>query len=118
VVEEIIGFLPYEMSGQRKVNSTLVIDSEECGGFLGTLAGGSRNITAAELNPCIVSTVWKFDELARYLYDRNEINTFIDHGTRFISSSNSKFYMIAIKLVNSGSTAYIDIRYLKIIFVM
>jgi hypothetical protein len=49
VVEEIHGFLLYEMSGQRQVNSRLVIGSEG-GGVLVTLAGGSRNITAEELN--------------------------------------------------------------------
>jgi hypothetical protein len=35
------------------------------------------------------------------IYDRNEVNTFIDDGRRFISSSDSKYDMIVIKLVDS-----------------
>jgi hypothetical protein len=58
VVKETHGFLPYEMAGQRKMNSTVVIGSEEGGGVLVTFAGRFRNITAAEPNPSIVSTVW------------------------------------------------------------
>jgi predicted membrane-bound spermidine synthase len=100
-LKKYMDFLPYEMSGQRKVNSTLVIGSGGGGDVLVALAGGSRNITAVELNPSIVSTVRKFGEAAGNIYDRNEVNTFIDDGRRFISSSNSKYDMIVIKLVDS-----------------
>src|SRR5919108_496796 len=65
------------------------------------LAGGSKNITAVELNPLIISKAKEFGKSAGNLYERKEVNVFIDDGRRFISSSNSKYDMITIKLVDS-----------------
>jgi predicted membrane-bound spermidine synthase len=100
-LKEYMDFLPYEMADQRKVNDTLVIGSGGGGDVLVALAGGSNNVTAVELNPSILSTVRKFGEAAGNIYDRSEVNTFVDDGRRFISSSNSKYDMIVIKLVDS-----------------
>ena len=44
-------FLPYEIS---KTNSTLVIGSGGGEDVLTSLAGGSRNVTAVEINPLII----------------------------------------------------------------
>jgi len=100
-IKEYMDFLPYEMSGQRKINNTLVIGSGGGGDVLVGLAGGSKNVTAVELNPSIVTIVKKFGNLAGNLYDRKEINLFIDDGRRFVASSDSKYDMIVIKLVDS-----------------
>lgn len=100
-LKEYMDFLPYEMSGQRQIYNTLVIGSGGGGDVLVGLAGGSKNVIAVELNPSIVTTVKQFGKLAGNLYERKEVNLFIDDGRRFISSSNSKYDMIVIKLVDS-----------------
>lgn len=49
----------------------------------------------------IVSTVRGFGDKAGNVYDRSDVELFIDDGRRFISSSSSKFDTITIKLVDS-----------------
>lgn len=97
-VREYMDYLPYELS---KANNTLVIGSGGGEDVLIALAGGSKNITAVELNPLIISKAKEFGKSAGNLYERKEVEVFIDDGRRFISSSNSKYDMITIKLVDS-----------------
>src|ERR687894_576861 len=91
-------YLPYEL---LKANSTLVIGSGGGEDILIALAGGSKNVTAVEINPLIISKAKEFGRLAGNLYDRKEVDVYIDDGRRFISSSNSKYDIITIKLVDS-----------------
>jgi hypothetical protein len=65
------------------------------------LAGGSKKVTAVEINPLIISKAKQFGNSAGNLYERKDVKLFIDDGRRFISSSNSKYDMIIIKLVDS-----------------
>jgi hypothetical protein len=97
-VRQYMDYLPYEL---LKANNTLVIGSGGGEDVLIALAGGSKNITAVELNPLIISKAKEFGKSAGNLYERKEVNVFIDDGRRFISSSNSKYDMITIKLVDS-----------------
>jgi hypothetical protein len=97
-LKRYMDYLPYELS---KVNDTLVIGSGGGEDMLIALAGGSRNITAVELNPLIISNAKQFGKLAGNLYERKDVNLSIDDGRRFISSSNSKYDVIMIKLVDS-----------------
>jgi predicted membrane-bound spermidine synthase len=97
-IKEYMDYLPYEL---LKANNTLVIGSGGGEDLLIALAGGSKNITAVELNPLIVSKAKEFGKSAGNLYDRKEVELFIDDGRRFISSSNSEYDMITIKLVDS-----------------
>jgi hypothetical protein len=97
-LKRYMDYMPYELS---KVNDTLVIGSGGGEDILIALAGGSKNITAVELNPLIISNAKQFGKLAGNLYERKEVNLSIDDGRRFISSSNSKYDMIMIKLVDS-----------------
>lgn len=99
-IKEYMDFLPYEMSG-HKINDTVVIGSGGGGDVLVALAGGSTNVTAVELNPSIVTTVKKFGSAAGNLYDRDNVTLFVDDGRRFVGSSDSKYDMIVIKLVDS-----------------
>jgi hypothetical protein len=93
-------YMPYEMSNSN--NSTLIIGSGGGEDILVALAGSSKNITAVELNPLIVSSAKRFGgSSAGNLYDRKDVHLFIDDGRRFISSSNSKYDKIVIKLVDS-----------------
>lgn len=99
-IKGYMDFLPYEMSS-HKINHTLVIGSGGGGDVLVALAGGSKNVTAVELNPSIVTTVKKYGMAAGNLYDRNDVSLNIDDGRRFVGSSNSTYDMIVIKLVDS-----------------
>ena len=97
-VRQYMDYLPYEL---LKANSTLVIGSGGGEDILIALAGGSKNVTAVEINPLIISKAKEFGKLAGNLYDRKEVDVYIDDGRRFISSSNSKYDIITIKLVDS-----------------
>jgi predicted membrane-bound spermidine synthase len=99
-IKGYMDFLPYEMS-THKINHTVVIGSGGGGDVLVALAGGAKNVTAVELNPSIVTTVKKYGSAAGNLYDRNDVSLYIDDGRRFVSSSNQKYDMIVIKLVDS-----------------
>jgi hypothetical protein len=97
-------YLPYEIAKTNNNDSsnTLVIGSGGGEDILVALAGGSKNVTAVELNPLIVSAAKRFGgSSAGNLYQRNDIHLFVDDGRRFISSTNSKFDKIVIKLVDS-----------------
>jgi hypothetical protein len=97
-VRQYMDYLPYEL---LKANNTLVIGSGGGEDVLIALAGGSRNITAVELNPLIISKTKEFGKSAGNLYERKEVNVVIDDGRRYISSSNSNYDIITIKLVDS-----------------
>lgn len=93
-------YLPYEIS--KNNNSTLVIGGGGGEDILVALVGSSKGVTAVELNPLIVSAVKHFGgSTAGNLYNRKDVPLFIDDGRRFISSTNSKYDKIIIKLVDS-----------------
>ena len=98
-LKRFMDYLPFEISTQ--VNNTLVIGSGGGEDVLVALAGGSKKVTAVEINPLIISTAKQFGNSAGNLYDRKEVELFIDDGRRFISSSDSKYDRIVIKLVDS-----------------
>lgn len=99
-IKGYMDYMPYKMS---KVNtsSTLVIGSGGGEDILVALAAGSK-VTAVELNPLIVSAVDKYGgNSAGNLYNRKDVELHIDDGRRFISSTNTKYDYIVIKLVDS-----------------
>ena len=96
-----IDYLPYEIAGDRRINNSLIIGSGGGGDVLVALVGGSKKVTAVEINPAIVSEVNKFGKLAGNIYQRKDVDLFIDDGRRFISSSQSKYDIIVIRLVDS-----------------
>ena len=92
--------MPYEIS---HANSTLVIGGGGGEDVLVALAGGSKNVTVVEINPLVISAVKRFggDSGVANLYERKDVKLFIDDGRRFISSTNTKYDRIIIKLVDS-----------------
>jgi hypothetical protein len=103
-LKRFMDYLPYEIdkTNNNVSSNTLVIGSGGGEDILVALAGGSKNITAVELNPLIVSAAKRFGgSSAGNLYQRNDVHLFIDDGRRFISSTNLKFDKIVIKLVDS-----------------
>jgi predicted membrane-bound spermidine synthase len=98
-LKKFMDYLPFEIS--KDVNNTLVIGSGGGEDVLVALAGGSKKVTAVEINPLIISRAKQFGSSAGNLYERKEVELFIDDGRRFISSSDSKYDRIVIKLVDS-----------------
>jgi predicted membrane-bound spermidine synthase len=98
-LKKFMDYLPFEISND--VNNTLVIGSGGGEDVLVALAGGSKRVTAVEINPLIISRAKQFGSSAGNLYERKEVELFIDDGRRFISSSDSKYDRIVIKLVDS-----------------
>src|SRR5215208_4411859 len=98
-LKRFMDYLPFEIS--KDVNNTLVIGSGGGEDVLVALAGGSKKVTAVEINPLIISTAKQFGSSAGNLYERKDVELFIDDGRRFISSSDSKYDRIVIKLVDS-----------------
>ena len=96
-----LDYLPYDLLRNRTITNTLVIGSGGGTDVLMALAGGSVKVTAVEINPSIVSEVKKFGKLAGNVYQRKDVDLHIDDGRRFISSSNSKYDTIVIRLVDS-----------------
>ena len=100
-MKEYMDYMPYEITSNNN-NNTLVIGSGGGEDVLVALAGGAKNVTAVELNPLIISAAKRFGgSLAGNLYDRKDVHLFIDDGRRFISSTDSKYDKIVIKLVDS-----------------
>jgi predicted membrane-bound spermidine synthase len=98
-LKRFMDYLPFEIS--KDVKNTLVIGSGGGEDVLVALAGGSKKVTAVEINPLIISTAKQFGSSAGNLYERKGVELFIDDGRRFISSSDSKYDRIVIKLVDS-----------------
>ena len=97
-IKHYMDFLPYEIS---ETNSTLVIGSGGGEDVLVSLAGGSRNVTAVEINPLIIEAAKRFGPAAGNLYDRDQVELVIDEGRRYLSGTDSRFDLIMIKLVDS-----------------
>ncbi len=94
-------YMPYEISKMNN-SSTLVIGSGGGEDILVALSAGSKNVKAVELNPLIVSAVQQYGgNSAGNLYNRKDVQLSIDDGRRFISSTNTKYDTIVIKLVDS-----------------
>jgi len=94
-------YMPYEISKMNN-SSTLVIGSGGGEDILVALSAGSKNVKAVELNPLIVSAVKQYGgNSAGNLYNRKDVQLSIDDGRRFISSTNTKYDTIVIKLVDS-----------------
>jgi len=101
-LKKFMDYMPYEITSNNNNNNTLVIGSGGGEDVLVALAGGAKNVTAVELNPLIISAAKRFGgSLAGNLYDRKDVHLFIDDGRRFISSTDSKYDKIVIKLVDS-----------------
>ncbi len=97
-LQKYMDYMPYDM---QKTNSTLVIGGGGGEDIQTALAGGSKKVTAVELNPLIVSAVKRFGSQSGDVYDNKDVDLFIDDGRRFISSTDAKYDAIVIKLVDS-----------------
>ncbi len=72
------------------------------------ITGGSKDVTAVEINPIIARTIMqrRFPELSRGLYFRPEVHLFVEDGRSFVRRSPDKFQVLQATLVDTwASTA-------------
>ncbi|MGH9493047.1 MAG: hypothetical protein ACRD2K_06070 [Terriglobales bacterium] len=75
---------------------------------LRAVAGGSRNVTAIEINPLIATTVMRerYADYANHLYQIPEVKLHVADGRSWIRNSNAKYDVIQMTLVDTwASTA-------------
>lgn len=73
-----------------------------------SLTGGSKDVTAVEINPIIAHTIMqqRFADLSRRLYFRPEVHLFVEDGRSFVRRSHEKFQVLQATLVDTwASTA-------------
>jgi hypothetical protein len=72
------------------------------------ITGGSKDVTAVEINPIIARTIMqrRFPELSHGLYFRPEVHLFVEDGRSFVRRSPDKFQVLQATLVDTwASTA-------------
>ena len=73
-----------------------------------SLTGGSKDVTAVEINPIIARTIMqqRFPQLSRGLYFRPEVHLFVEDGRSFVRRSPEKYQVLQATLVDTwASTA-------------
>jgi len=73
-----------------------------------SLASGSHDITAVEINPIIANTIMRgqFAEQSHRLYFRPEVRLFVEDGRSFVRRSSEKYQVLQATLVDTwASTA-------------
>ncbi len=71
------------------------------------LAGGSRSITAVEINPIIVDAVLRgrFRKASHDLYSRPEVRAVVEDGRSFVRGTSERFDLIVGTLVDARTPA-------------
>ncbi|HEV2687539.1 MAG TPA: hypothetical protein VGV35_03265 [Bryobacteraceae bacterium] len=73
-----------------------------------SLASGSKDVTAVEINPIIAQTIMRqrFADLSNRLYFRPDVHVFTEDGRSFVRSSQEKYQVLQATLVDTwASTA-------------
>jgi hypothetical protein len=97
--------IPYNLRPGAK---TLIIGPGGGWDVSRSLASGSHDVTAAEINPIIATKIMreKFPQMSRYLYMRPDVHINIEDGRSFVRRSTEKFQVIQATLVDTwASTA-------------
>lgn len=97
--------LPYLLRPGAK---TLILGSGGGWDVARALAGGSRDVTAVEINPIIAETLMRgrLREYSRGLYFRPEVRLEVAEGRSFVKRSREKYQVIQATLVDTwASTA-------------
>ncbi|HTC35509.1 MAG TPA: hypothetical protein VK724_19205 [Bryobacteraceae bacterium] len=73
-----------------------------------SLTGGSKDVTAVEINPIIAHTIMqeRFPQLSHGLYFKPEVHLFVEDGRSFVRRSPEKYQVLQATLVDTwASTA-------------
>lgn len=95
------GFLPFTVGSSSK---TLVIGPGGGRDVLYALAGGSRDITAVEINTSSIDAVKAFGEYNGNIYNRPEVKVFGEDGRSFVRKSRDKYDLIFLSLVMTNTS--------------
>lgn len=96
-----IGFIPFTIGTNSK---TLLIGSGGGRDVLYTLAGGSKDITAVEINTSSIEAVKAFGEYNGNIYNRPEVKVYGEDGRSFVKKSKDKYDMIFLSLVMTNTS--------------
>ena len=95
------GFLPYSFGNN---NNTLVIGPGGGRDVLYALAGGSRDITAVEINTSSIDAVKAYGKYNGNIYNRPEVKVYGEDGRSFVRQSEEKYDSIFLSLVMTSTT--------------
>ncbi len=96
-----IGYLPFSMEDSNK---TLVIGPGGGRDILYALAGGSKDITAVEINTSSIDAVKAFGAYNGNIYNRPEVEVYGEDGRSFVRRSKDKYDIIFLSLVMTNAS--------------
>jgi SAM-dependent methyltransferase len=91
--------LPYKVAPAKP--KTLIIGSGGGSDVLVSIAAGSEQVTAVEMNPLMLQFVRHFGAKAGNLYDNPKVETILSEGRNFIRSTDRRFDVILLGFVDS-----------------
>lgn len=94
------GFLPFTMG---KNNKTLLIGAGGGRDVLYALAGGSKDISAVEINTSSIDAVKAFGKYNGNIYNRPEVKIYGEDGRSFVRRSSDKYDLIFLSLVMTNT---------------
>jgi len=95
------GYVPFAVS---EGGSALIIGAGGGRGVLYALAGGSRDITAVEINPASIKAVQMFGDFNGHIFNRPEVTLDISDGRNFVRTTEENFDIIFLSLVVTNTT--------------
>jgi predicted membrane-bound spermidine synthase len=101
VVRDSYRALPFRFEPNAE---TLIIGPGGGADIVAALAGGSRRVTACEMNPLMLKFVRHYGARAGNLYDRPDVDVVQSEGRNFISRTNKKFDVIFLGFVDSWAS--------------
>lgn len=95
------GFLPFVVGSNSK---TLLIGPGGGRDVLYALAGGSKDISAVEINTSSIDAVEAFGEFNGDIYKRSEVKVYGEDGRSFVRKSKDKYDLIFLSLVMTNTS--------------
>jgi hypothetical protein len=100
-LKEDVGFFPF-LTGQPP--KTLIIGPGGGQDVLLAMLGGSRDITAVEVNPASVAVVRQFGAYNGGLYEAPQVSIVVDEGRSYLRRIDDRYDLVYLSKVNSGVT--------------
>lgn len=101
--DQMTSALAYHLSSEPNV---CIIGAGGGSDVVQAIAGGASKVTAVEMNHQIVDLVRnEFDELASGIYRRADVEVVVAEGRSFLQTSNERFDIINISLLDSFSAS-------------
>lgn len=95
------GYLPFTIGSNNK---TLLIGPGGGRDVLYALAGGSKDISAVEINTSSIGAVKAFGDYNGNIYNRPEVKVYGEDGRSFVQKSKDKYDLISLSLVMTNTS--------------